>query len=171
MNTTTRTRTAIATVLLALALPITLSACSAGEADAAGGDAQQSTGIGAKWGSCMRDAGFDVQDPPDEQLESGAVTQREGVDEQAWNTASNRCSATAGVQRADTAQQQKWARQYAQVASCIRDNGYEDYPEQPEGSIGVDPETYPRAAEPQFDETFRKCLAEYAPDTKMQERG
>ena len=168
MTTTTRTRTAIATLVLAVTLPLALASCSTDSAPTA---TDAAAGVGATWGDCVRDAGFDVQDPPDDMLERGTITMPEGVDQQSWDQAASKCSALAGVERADTADQQKWARQYDQVASCIRDHGYDDFPEQEPGSIGVDREAYPRAKEPEFEQTFQDCLAEYAPDTKTQDAG
>ena len=166
-----RLRVVLATALLACTLPLGLAACSTSSTSSDGADtaADATSGIGAQWGSCMRDAGFDVEDPDDQTVASGITKPLPGVDEQAFSTASATCAEQAGVEPASSADHQKWERQYDQVASCIRDNGYEDFPEQQPGSISTN--GYPRAEEPEFDQTFRDCLAEFAPDTQTQDAG
>lgn len=156
-----------AVLVLAVSASIALSACSgAGSPSAA--DTQSTSGIGARWGACMRDAGFDVEDPADDMVASGTVTIPQGVDQGRYEEEAASCSDRVGVQRADTSEEQKWARQYSQVADCIREHGYDDFPEQTDG--GITTQGYPRASEPEFEETFQQCLHEYSPDTKTQAR-
>lgn len=164
-HTTHRGRALIAAALLLCTLPLGLAACST---SSTGGDtvADSSAGVGAAWGSCMREAGFDVEDPDDALVESGMSRTPAGVDGQEFSKASSVCSQKAGVERSSSAELQKWERQYAKVASCIRDHGYDDFPEQQAG--GLSTEGYARAEEPEFDRVFRDCLAEFSPDTQVQ---
>ncbi len=119
----------------------------------------------AKWGECMRSAGFDVPDPADEELASGVVRTPPGADEQAFGTSAKACQQKLGLKGTDDAQRQTWERQYDQVASCIREHGFADFPEQEPGTLN--PGDYARAQEPAFEKTFSDCLAEFAPGTKQ----
>lgn len=157
-------RTLLVAAAVAVVLPFSIAACSS--QPSASSSAGTASGVGAKWGSCMRDAGFDVQDPDDASVEAGFSNPPAGADDEEYGRASSTCSEQAGVERASTADHQKWERQYAQVATCIRENGYEDLPEQEPGTIQTD--GYPRAEEPGFNDVFMDCLAEFAPDTKTQ---
>lgn len=172
MNTTTRTptRTRIALILAGLALVSTAAGCASG---GAGTDstATAAGGLGSKWGTCMRDAGFDVQDPRDEDVQNGVQTFRDGdASEPGFDDAAASCYQKLGIHGADKAQKEKWKRQYDQVASCIREE-FPDFPEQEPGSVVADPEKYPRAAEPRFDERFTECAQKYAPDSQSAPAG
>lgn len=128
-------------------LPFLLVACSSQpDADTA---PRADAGIGAQWGACMRDAGFAVQDR---------------ADQSAFSEAAASCSEQAGVEPASDADQQKWKREYAEVASCVGED-HRDSPEQDDGGFGVD-DSYPHADEPAFKDTVAKCMAEFSPDTK-----
>jgi hypothetical protein len=118
----------------------------------------------------MRSAGFSVEDPSDAQVASGTVTSPAGADEERFRTAAGQCAEDLGVHGADSAQQDKWTREYDQVASCVRET-YPDFPEQDPGGITFSPDEYPRAAEPEFQERADECMHEYSPDTKTQELG
>ena len=176
MHTTTRTRTSTRTRLLlatvsGAVLLAGLTACSGGTPpNGDGATAADGPGIGAQWGSCMRAAGFEVQDPDDDQVRSGTVLTPQSGDREAFATAAGKCSTDLGIEPADTAEQDKWTREYARVASCIRDE-YPDLPEQQPGSLSFDPETYPRAREDGFQERVDECLAEFSPGTKSQPVG
>ncbi|KQS09226.1 hypothetical protein ASG04_10170 [Curtobacterium sp. Leaf183] len=160
-------RILIAAATIAVLMPLSLSACST--SSDAGSGSSTASGVGAKWGACMRDAGFEVEDPDDASVEAGLSKPPAGVDGAEFADASSSCSDEAGIERSSSADHQKWARQYAQVASCIRENGYDDFPEQQPGSIGT--EGYPRAEEPEFNDVMDDCLAEFAPDTQSQSVG
>ncbi|QCR42528.1 hypothetical protein C1N91_02180 [Curtobacterium sp. SGAir0471] len=166
-ETTFRPRAVLTAVALLAALPLALSACSSADPGADSTSAAQ--GVGAKWGDCMRSAGFDVPDPADEELASGVVRTPPGADEQAFGEAARTCQQDLGLKSADDAQRQTWERQYSQVASCIREHGYADFPEQEPGVLSTG--EYARASEPAFEKTFQDCLAEFAPDTKQQNPG
>lgn len=176
MHTTTRTRTSARTRLLlatvsGAVLLAGLTACSGGTLpNGDGATAADGPGIGAQWGSCMRAAGFDVQDPSDDQVRSGTALAPETGDREAFATAASTCSADLGVEQVDSAEKDRWTREYARVASCIRDE-YPDYPEQQPGGLSFNPEDYPRALEDGFQERADECLAEFSPDTKSQPVG
>lgn len=116
----------------------------------------------------MRDAGFEVPDPTDADVRSGTVPAPDDADQRAFGEQAERCSETAGLRRPDAAQRQTWERQYAQVAECIRAGGFDDLPEQAPGVL--DFHDYPRASEPSFADVSGRCLAEFAPDTQIQDR-
>jgi hypothetical protein len=171
MRTTTRPPTRLLLAgLLTLGLLAGTTACT-GPAGAAGASGQSDTaGLGAQWGDCMRSAGFDIEDPSDDQVTSGTVTSPAGADQERFRGAANQCAQELGVHGADSAMQDKWTREYDQVASCVRE-AYPDFPEQDPGGITFDPDEYPRAAEPEFQERADECLHEYSPDTKTQAVG
>jgi hypothetical protein len=155
--------------LLAFGLATGLSAC-AGVSTSTAGTADADAGLGAQWGACMRSAGFSVEDPSDDQVSSGTITSPAGVDQERFRSAAGRCSQDLGVHGADSAMEQKWIREYDQVASCIRD-AYPDFPEQQPGVIQLDPEEYPPAADPAFQQRADECTKQYSPDTKTQSVG
>jgi len=162
MNTTSRSTRLLAAALLVAALPFGLAACSSD--DTAPDGPRTSQGIGAKWSACMREGGFDVADAPDDEVRSGVVRSPEGVDTEAWNARAGTCSGQLGIEGTSEQQAQQWEREYAAVASCIRENGYADFPEQEPGVLNTG--DYARAEEPHFDEVFQRCLHEHAPSTR-----
>lgn len=164
-HTTPRRRTALAGVIIAAALSFGLAACSsAPTADTA---SEVTKGAGAKYGECMRDAGFAVEDPSDAELESGMAKGPSGVDEEAFGEAMGTCRKKAGVAGKSDAELQEFARQTAKIASCIRENGYADFPEQKPGVL--DGQGYARGQEAGFEKVRKQCSAKYAPDTQNQE--
>jgi hypothetical protein len=171
MTTTTRPEKRLLIAgLLAIGLITGITACSGATVPTAG-STDDSTGVGARWGDCLRAAGFDVEDPSDDQVRSGTVVSPAGVDQERFQSAADECARDLGVRRADSAEQDKWVRQYQQVASCIREE-YPDFPEDgSDGGISFLPDEYPPAGEQAFQELAQKCMQRYAPDTKTQEVG
>lgn len=169
MTTRTRARrpSPSAALLLAVAVPVVLAGCASGPT--APSAAEITSGAGATWGACMREAGFAVQDPADADVEDGLTQAPAGSEGDAFADAAVRCRAAAGVESASDAQQQRWQRQYAEVASCIRDHGYPDFPEQRPGVLTTD--GYPRAEEPAFRDALDACVEEDAPDTTTRSVG
>jgi hypothetical protein len=170
---TTNTPRAVRAIVAGAALLLTvgLAGCSgADDGTASGASTSSATGIGAKWGSCMRDAGYDVPDPDDALVASGTVVTPQGVDQEQYAEDADHCSSELGVERADSADQDEWTRQYAQVASCIREE-YPDFPEQKPGVLGIGPDDYARATEDGFQDRADACLHEYSPDTQIQHAG
>ncbi|UBQ03037.1 hypothetical protein [Curtobacterium sp. TXMA1] len=162
-ETTIRTKSLLTAIALIAVLPLGLTACSPSDPTADHTTAA-AEGVGARWAACMREGGFEVQDASDEQITSGAFSMPSGVDEEAFGKRSDTCREQLGVHGADDAQKQEWARQYDAVASCIRENGYPDFPEQQEGSLDFG--NYARAQEPRFDSAVQACMQEFAPDTR-----
>ncbi len=62
----------VAAALAIVAAPLALAGCSATPA-ASTQDSTSAVSLGSRWGDCMRDAGFDVEDPSDDQVRSGTV--------------------------------------------------------------------------------------------------
>ncbi|TQJ26843.1 hypothetical protein FB462_0687 [Curtobacterium citreum] len=151
---------------LIVAAPLSLAACTSSPASS--DSTSSASGVGARWGACMRDAGLDVEDPDDESVRTGTYPAPDGGDGQAFTRQAQECSEQVGVERADAAQQQQWERQYAKVADCIRDRGFDDLPEQQPGVLDFN--DYPRADEPGFADAASACLAEFAPDTQAVDR-
>lgn len=171
-RTRTRTRTRLSLLgaaVVAVTLPLALASCSSDTTTGSTADtaSERSTGIGADWGSCMRDAGFDVQDPSDDEVRSGALRAPSGTDEQGFVEAGGACSKELGISGTSEADKQKWERQNVQVASCIRDHGYPDFEGQDNGVL--DFSTYERSQEPEFQEAVESCLQEFAPDIQKQQ--
>lgn len=166
-HTTTHTKRAGLVGVLLISAAIALSACSSGPGTETAAEA--TTGIGAKWGACMRDAGFDVQDPSDDVVSAGLMRAPQGADEDAFSEAGATCARKAGVKGSSSAEQQKWDRQYAQVASCIQDHGYPDFPAPRNGVLST--EGFAQAEDPGFEQVWSKCLQEFAPDTKTRQAG
>lgn len=164
-HTTRSRRTRFAALAVACSLSFGLAACSGGAA--ADTVAETKTGSGAVYGSCMRDAGFDVEDPDDASLESGVVRAPEGADREAFEKAMDACGKQAGVEGSSVAEQQKWARDATKVASCIRENGYPDFPEQKPGMI--DAMGYERSGEAGFEKAARACSEKYSSGSPAQE--
>ncbi|ROP65117.1 MULTISPECIES: hypothetical protein [unclassified Curtobacterium] len=157
----------VAAALVICTLPFTVAACSTSTGTDTVADA--SAGIGAKWGSCMRDAGFDVKDPSDAAAESGMMQAPSGADGDEFTEAGATCRKQAGIAGHSKADMQKWERESAEVASCLRENGYADFPEQKPGVIDLN--GYARAQEPAFQEVMQECTDEFAPDTQTQDLG
>lgn len=166
-HTTRSRRTVPAAAALLCALPLALSACSSASEASSAKDV--TAGVGAKWGACMRDAGFEVEDPDDATVESGVVRSPLGAAQEEFERAGARCAKDAGVRGSSTADQQQWERESANVASCIRENGYEDLPAQQPGVLDVT--GYPRAQEDTFQKVLQDCTAAFAPDTRTQNVG
>lgn len=162
ITNTRRLRGTIGSLAVLATVPFLLVACS-GQPDADGA-LRADAGIGAQWGACMRDAGFDVTDPDDAAVQAGVAKVPAGADQAAFQAAAASCAQHAGVTGASSAERDRWEREYAAVASCVREHGYADLPEQQPGSITV--EGYPRAEEPAFEQVMDDCMAEYSPDTK-----
>lgn len=172
--TTTTTSTRRAAVLGAVALigATLLGGCSTAPHEESGGTAADGpTTVAAKWGACMRDAGFPVDDPSEEALRSGVTSAPQGVDQERFAEAADTCAQQAGVERADGAAEDEHARQYEAVGSCIRDHGYPDFPELRHGVLRTGPDDYARATEDGFQQTLQECLHEFAPDTQHQQAG
>lgn len=131
-------------VAAALALlPGALVGCSAGSGPGApssgGSGGPGASAKGAGLASCLRDKGYDMPDP-----DSGGSTMTfaapDGVDEEQWGTDLDACLEEAGVgDAAGGAAPIVDREQQRQLARCIRDHGFEDYPDDEQGQQTYEP--------------------------------
>ncbi|NII52552.1 hypothetical protein [Frigoribacterium endophyticum] len=171
-----RRRRASSAALLGAALLLVapvLAACSTAADDPTAGassGAQGSTSsASAQLGSCLRDAGFDVDDPD---LSRGMViAPPAGVDIDAYVTAFTDCRAELpadqGGQPAPSADDLA-ALQEAnlEVARCVREKGFTDFADPVDGVFpsGTSMSTDPSARGAQ-DEAFLACSEEHGPNS------
>ena len=169
-----RRRSSSATLLgaaLLLVAPV-LAACSTAADDpttgASSGAQGSSSSASAQLGSCLRDAGFDVDDPD---LSRGMViAPPAGVDIDAYVTAFTDCRAELpadqGGQPAPSADDLA-ALQEAnlEVARCVREKGFTDFADPVDGVFpsGASMSTDTTALGAQ-DEAFLACDAEHGPN-------
>jgi len=170
-----RRRASSATLLgaaLLLVAPV-LAACSTAADDptagASSGAQGSSSSASAQLGSCLRDAGFDVDDPD---LSRGMViAPPAGVDIDAYVTAFTDCRAELpadqGGQPAPSADDLA-ALQEAnlEVARCVREKGFTDFADPVDGVFpsGASMSTDTTALGAQ-DEAFLACDAEHGPNS------
>lgn len=122
-------RTTIAALggLLLLA-PLALAGCSSAGSSTPSASETSTSIRAASWGTCMRSAGFDVQDPSDEEFGSGVERVPADVDRAAFESASKSCRGadSGGPSAADKAGYEQDAQDFSQ---CMRDNGVDDFPD------------------------------------------
>ncbi|MFJ4225694.1 hypothetical protein [Microbacterium sp. NPDC089695] len=171
MDTTSKLRSpgGISRTLLGLgagaALVLVMTGCGPTSDDLASATrADDASSQSAQWGTCMRAAGFDVQDPDEDALKSGVLFAPPGVAEDVFHDAARECLQEVGIDGVTGEERDKWEREYAAVEDCIRKNGYPDFPAQEPGVL--DMQGYPRAEEPEFEQVFADCIAAHSPDTK-----
>lgn len=156
-----RCSTVLATVLLAAGA---LTACSAGSdaPDAAGGTTSAGGSQREKLlanAKCLRDKGYDVSD---EQFTSGRFSIPEGADPDEYQKASAECSAKN--RSAGDAQGQATPFGFGpEVAACLRDSGFADYPDDP----GAQGEYVPQDGDG-FGAALGKCVAEHGDGAGVQ---
>jgi len=171
-----RRRRASSAALLGAALLLVapvLAACSTAADDPTAGASSGATGstssASAQLGSCLRDAGFDVDDPD---LSRGMViAPPAGVDIDAYVTAFTDCRAglpaDQGGQPAPSADDLA-ALQEAnlEVARCVREKGFTDFADPVDGVFpsGASMSTDTTALGAQ-DEAFLACDAEHGPNS------
>lgn len=131
----------LGTMVGLLLVPLSLTGCSGHDGeDSASGGGGGSSAAAAKWGACMRDKGFTVEDPSDEQFSTGVEMVPADVDRAAFGTASKGCrgDAPSGASADDKA---GWVQDAEDFSQCMRDNGVADFPDPEEpGSISWDDE-------------------------------
>lgn len=124
----TKKTTFIAVAAAVVLLPGLLSACSGAPSSDATDAASGKKDSGSSLSSCLRDKGYDV---PDAGSGMGTLSAPDGVDQEQWDTDFEKCMGEgkgAGLQVAP-AQPIGSPEQLKQVAKCIRDKGFEDYPD------------------------------------------
>ena len=157
--------TVLSAVAIAWTFSLTLASCSnQPTAPAASGT---TSGVGAKWSECMRGAGFDVADADDALVKNHAYLPPADVDAEQFSQAADACFDELRIVGASDADKQKAARQFKEAENCIRENGYPDMPDSPEGTFGVSEEDYPRLAEEQFAIVQEMCLKKHVDSMKM----
>ncbi|WP_144710021.1 hypothetical protein [Curtobacterium pusillum] len=155
-TTTRRTRTLVALATLLL-LPGALTACSGGTPD----DHETKpagAGAGATTASCMRDKGYDMDDPSTS--DGGMkVSIPDGVDKEQWQEDMDAClgddggAGGSGMAKPAPGVDAK----SGQVAKCIRDAGFSDYPDDMDARSkyrAADQDAFETAAQECSDEAF-----------------
>jgi hypothetical protein len=170
-----RRRASSATLLgaaLLLAAPV-LAACStAGDGPTAGassGATGSTSSASAQLGSCLRDAGFDVDDPD---LSRGVVVAPpRGVDVDEYVAAFDACRAELPADQGGgpgPSEEDLAALQEAnlEVARCVREKGFTDFADPVDGvfpsGASVSTDTTALGAQ---DEAFLACDAEHGPNS------
>ena len=128
-KTKTKTKTNITLAAAVALLPGLLAACSGAPSAVSTSEATNGNSRnGSSLASCMRDKGYDMADP-----KSGAETLSapEGVDKEQWSTDFNDCfgAPEAGAGDGFKAGGRLPAAAAAEAAACIRDKGFEDFPD------------------------------------------
>jgi len=152
---TRRTRSLVALGAAALLLPGLLAACSGG---GPGADSTPDAGTAAKGSalaSCMRDRGYDMQDP--DGGSSAQISTPDGVDEEQYRADLKDCVGDgSGAGDAQMAKPMPGAAEKLhEEAACIRDGGFSDYPDDQEAMA-----TYRPADQDAFEEVAKACSDE-----------
>lgn len=166
MQNDTRRRRTLRTTLAATAVivaAVLLASCSSTEnsRDRSAGSSSSAQRARLDAAQCLRDKGYDVPDPGSEDAE---VAVPEGADPDRYLQDSAACDAAAGLDgaAADAEEPESLTAAVApQIAECMRDAGYPDFPED-EDAIGAfqnhadDPEAVGTA--------LQTCTAKSLPD-------
>lgn len=161
-----RTRPFLTLAAGALLLPTLLAGCATSDASpTAETTSAGSSSASAQLGQCLRDAGYDVEDPD---LSKGVVVAvPSGADPEEYSSAFSECRAAlpesqgGGEQGPTAAQAAEWQASQLKVAECVREKGFTDFPDPVDGDFpgkqwstsGGDPEQ----------EAFFACSAEFDP--------
>jgi hypothetical protein len=129
-STTLRSRSAVAVLAGLLLLPGLLTACSSTpDTDSASSGAASGNSGAVELASCMRDKGYDMQDPSS----SGGLqlSPPDGVDADQWRTDLVACTGDGkGAGEAQVAEPLPGMEGMAcDMAECMRENGFPDYPD------------------------------------------
>lgn len=155
------TLVATAAALLAAGL---LAGCSAGAPDddpTAGGDPRSSS---AQMGECLRAAGYDVADPDFSQ--GIAIDPPAGVDVDVYVKAFETCAGEVGgdlgalAAPPDPAEVAELQEANLEVARCVREKGFEDFPDPVDGVFDGVRSTTSSPVE----DAYLDCDAEFGPN-------
>jgi hypothetical protein len=150
------------TALIALAaaalLPGLLTACSADPTNGSSSTSDTSgsgagSGAGVSLTECLRGKGYDV---PDAGGGSQTLTAPDGVDEEQWNTDLAACTGDgkgAGESGFKPAEPVGSPEQRRKIASCIREHGFADYPDDDDAQA-----TYRADDQQAFQDASNTCL-------------
>lgn len=126
-------RWAVATTLAALAGGL-LAGCSSPSHE---GTSSAGNDRGTALTACLREKGYDVPDP-DRGGGGGRASVPEGVDPAQYERDMASCaeeSAPDGAGQAEAAQEAPGSKElHREVAACLRDNGFTDYPDDPDAA-------------------------------------
>jgi hypothetical protein len=124
-------------------------------------------------GSCMREAGFDV---PDEHFaNTGVVAPPQGVDVEAYVEAFDECRETlpvdqgGGSQRPSPEDLAVLQEANLEVARCVRDKGFDDFPDPVDGQFPMEAtstSTDPSAVDAQT-EAYFACDESFGPNSRQ----
>lgn len=153
-----KTKTLIAVAAAVVLLPGLLAGCSGAPSSDSTDRASGSKGSGASLSSCMRDKGYDMPDPS-----SGgdtlSLSAPDGVDTEQWSADFDKCMDDSGAGDVQAAKPMGNPEQLQQIAKCIRENGFADYPDDQEGQMAYKPsdgDALQEASGKCFDEVFGK---------------
>lgn len=149
---TRRTRSLIALGAAALLLPGLLAACSGGGPRDDGTPDAGAAAKGSALASCMRDKGYDMQDP--DGGSTAEIGTPDGVDGEQYRADLQDCvgdgSGAGDAQAAKPAP--GLADKQRESAACIRDGGFPDYPDDQDAKASYRP-----ADQAAFDEVAKAC--------------
>jgi hypothetical protein len=131
-----------------------LAGCAGGP-DTVGERSTPRVDRGAETAACMREKGYEMADPEQGWFSVGAP---EGVDREQWAqdladcAGSDDAGSASGATEASPGDQEK----RREVASCIRDHGYEDYPD----DLAIGEPWTPPGDQDAFDEVSEQCATQ-----------
>jgi hypothetical protein len=169
-TTTTRHRTPFRAVpalpaVVTLVVAVSLSGCSGSPGAGSSGSAGSGSGAAAAWGSCMRHAGFDIEDPSEAEWSTGVDRAPEDVDQDAFRQASAECRGD-DAPRASDEQKTEWTQELRDFAACMREHGLDDFPE-PDANGALDFGEYgdePLRSSPAVAKADEECHERYLAD-------
>lgn len=144
---TDRTRSLIAIAAAVVLLPGLLAACSSNAPDTV--DTKAPGSKGATTASCMRDKGYEMDDPTAGGAGGTAFSVPEGVDKDQYMADLQKCmgsesssgAAGSGESGSGGAKSLPGGEKMAkEAAKCIREHGFEDYPDDMEAAGGYEPD-------------------------------
>lgn len=154
LTTTRRTRSLVAVAAALVLLPGLLAACSSGTPKAEETSGTKS-GSGSSLASCMRDKGYDMEDPSAKSRVQ-TLSAPDGVDKEQWTKDFEQClggEEGAGEGGFAAAKPMPGSEEkMREAAKCIRDGGFSDYPDGPEAQA-----KYKADDEDAFEDVARKC--------------
>lgn len=147
----------VGTVAAVLLLPGLLTACSNQRDERGASTALDAASSGSvTLAECMRGKGHDMEDPSASD-KTMKLTVPEGVDKEQWTEDFSACTdktsdgaGGSGVEQAKPMPGAEEAR--AKAVQCIREHGFEDYPDDEEGMFSYEP-----SDEEAFTEVAKQC--------------
>jgi hypothetical protein len=146
----------ISTAAAVALLPGLLSSCSSTPSSGSGGPSAANDAVAgaAKTAACMREKGFAVEDPKDDGFTIGVP---DGADRDAFFAALGECepkregAGDGGAPGTELSAEDRKRDQ--KEVTCIRDGGFEDYPDDLDARAQYEPAGDPAA----FNDRLQKC--------------